>query len=469
MKRRPAAVSPPGQRGPKPADTASSGSTYHGAGGATYAHGAAGYGAGHTALPTDAGYGMPAARTGTTAYAGYHQTEAVSGSVYAARGASVRTTYSDPGLYGRDWYAANPGAWAPAGWTAGQAWTAATWPAVGVSLGWGGIQPVSYNYGTNITYQDNEVYYGNQPVATADDYYQQASTLAQARPRRRQSGRLAPAGRLRTGPERAVRPALRHEPGDQQVGRYRRKLFGLVSGTTVPIQGAVDKKTQRAAWTVGKNKKTVCETGLYNLTKDEAPALIHMGKDKTQQWLLVRLKQHHETGTPDRNMGSRKIRKEYRGKEYGLIFFSSLCTRTGMFLSFIFLSSIFLYEMNRLLTLTAVIEAATGLALIAVPAVVVRLLLGSEISGAGIPLGRVAGFGLLSLGVACWPSRDAPARRARPAGDAGLQFAGDALSPRPWNRRGMGRAALVAGRGLARRSVIPACANARLGNTGKIG
>ena len=65
----------------------------------------------------------------------------------------------------------------------------------------------------------------------------------------------------------------------------------LVSGTTVPIQGAVDKKTQRAAWTVGKNKNTVCETGLYNLTQDEAPALIHIGKDKTQQWLLVRLKQ----------------------------------------------------------------------------------------------------------------------------------------------------------------------------------
>ena len=31
--------------------------------------------------------------------------------------------------------------------------------------------------------------------------------------------------------------------------------------------------------------------GVSNLTKDEAPVLIHIGKDKTQQWLLVRLKQ----------------------------------------------------------------------------------------------------------------------------------------------------------------------------------
>ena len=62
--------------------------------------------------------------------------------------------------------------------------------------------------------------------------------------------------------------------------------------------------------------------------------------------------------------------------------------------------------MSRLLKLTAILEAATGLALIAVPAIVVRLLLGAEISGASIPLGRVAGAALLALGVACWLARD---------------------------------------------------------------
>jgi len=58
--------------------------------------------------------------------------------------------------------------------------------------------------------------------------------------------------------------------------------------------------------------------------------------------------------------------------------------------------------MNRLLKVTAIIEAATGLGLIAVPAIVIRLLLNSEISGAAIPLGRVAGVALLTLGVASW-------------------------------------------------------------------
>ena len=70
--------------------------------------------------------------------------------------------------------------------------------------------------------------------------------------------------------------------------------------------------------------------------------------------------------------------------------------------------------MKRLLTLTAIIETATGLALIAMPAVVVRLLLGAEISGASIPLGRVGGLAVFALGVSCWLARhDVPSCAAR--------------------------------------------------------
>ena len=69
--------------------------------------------------------------------------------------------------------------------------------------------------------------------------------------------------------------------------------------------------------------------------------------------------------------------------------------------------------MSRLLKLTAIIEAATGLALIAVPSVVVRLLLGSPLGTcAAVMLGRVAGAALLALGVACWLARDDTQSRA---------------------------------------------------------
>jgi hypothetical protein len=61
--------------------------------------------------------------------------------------------------------------------------------------------------------------------------------------------------------------------------------------------------------------------------------------------------------------------------------------------------------MNWPLALAAVLEAITGLALIILPSICGRLLLGAEISGPGLIVGRVAGFALLALGMACWPVR----------------------------------------------------------------
>ncbi len=61
--------------------------------------------------------------------------------------------------------------------------------------------------------------------------------------------------------------------------------------------------------------------------------------------------------------------------------------------------------MNRFLAVTAVIEVGAGLGLVALPDVVVKLLLGADISGAAVPLGRVAGVALLALGLACWLAR----------------------------------------------------------------
>src|SRR6266478_3737556 len=69
--------------------------------------------------------------------------------------------------------------------------------------------------------------------------------------------------------------------------------------------------------------------------------------------------------------------------------------------------------MNRLLKLTAIIEADAGLALMVVPAVVVRLLLGSRLdTSAAVTLGRVAGAALCALGLACWLARDDGQSRA---------------------------------------------------------
>jgi hypothetical protein len=63
--------------------------------------------------------------------------------------------------------------------------------------------------------------------------------------------------------------------------------------------------------------------------------------------------------------------------------------------------------MKKVLLLAAVSEAATGLALLIVPSLVGRLLLGHELAGIAIPVARVLGIALIALAVACWPGRTA--------------------------------------------------------------
>jgi hypothetical protein len=63
--------------------------------------------------------------------------------------------------------------------------------------------------------------------------------------------------------------------------------------------------------------------------------------------------------------------------------------------------------MKKTLVLAATGEAATGLALLIVPSLTGRLLLGQELTDVAIPVARVLGIALIALGVACWPGRTA--------------------------------------------------------------
>lgn len=72
--------------------------------------------------------------------------------------------------------------------------------------------------------------------------------------------------------------------------------------------------------------------------------------------------------------------------------------------------------MKALLVMTAILEAATGVALMVAPSRVASLLLGASLDAVAAQiLARIAGAALISLGVACWfarPLRHDPASRA---------------------------------------------------------
>ena len=61
--------------------------------------------------------------------------------------------------------------------------------------------------------------------------------------------------------------------------------------------------------------------------------------------------------------------------------------------------------MNKLLKFTALLETATGVTVLALPHIAVRLLFAADVSSAGVLMTRFAGICLIALGVACWTGR----------------------------------------------------------------
>ncbi len=69
--------------------------------------------------------------------------------------------------------------------------------------------------------------------------------------------------------------------------------------------------------------------------------------------------------------------------------------------------------MKTLLTMTAVIEGATGAALLVLPSVPVEILLGAALTtAAGMTVARVAGAALVAIAIACWQARTDTQSRA---------------------------------------------------------
>ncbi len=203
-----------------------------------------------------------------------------------------RNNFNNYNYYGSGWYGAHPGAWAAAGWAAGAAWSTATWGLAAPYCGFYDVPPVYYDYGNNVVYQGGQVYVNNQDMGTSADYYNQATNLANTGNQLpvTNQGDWLPLGVFLLSMSGQTNSTTSVQLAVNKAGIIRGNWADSSTNKTLPISGAVDMQTQKVAFTVGSDTSTVYETGLYNLTKDEAPALVHLGKDKTEQCLLVRLK-----------------------------------------------------------------------------------------------------------------------------------------------------------------------------------
>jgi uncharacterized protein (TIGR03000 family) len=284
---------------------------YGGGAVAGYRSGAVGYGGavavsgGHVGLATDFGFGHVTAVAGGRGFvAAGHYTTAYSGGVVAARGVAVRGGFYHCGAYGAGWWTAHPLAWRPVGWTSTSIWGWSTWPALTTWVGWP-VAPIYYDFGNTIVYQGDRVYIDGEPGPTAAEYYQQATDLAVSAPpppkqQEQKDDEWTPLGvfALVQGEQTNTDPAAVFQLAINKSGIIGGNYHNALTDTTLPVQGAADRKTQRASWIVGDLKGTVYDTGMYNLTKDQSPLLIHFGKERTQQWLLVRINEKDAKAPP---------------------------------------------------------------------------------------------------------------------------------------------------------------------------
>lgn len=169
----------------------------------------------------------------------------------------------------------------------------ATWGAVAGWVGYGTTAPVSYSYGETIYYEGDTVYQGDQAVASAEEYAQQAETVVASVPEvAPQSAEWLPLGVFalsQDGQPTGPTPSLFLQLAISKEGVIRGTLNNTLTDKTVDVEGMIDKKSQRCAWAAVDQSRPIMETGISSLTQDAAPALVHFADGQTQQWLMVRL------------------------------------------------------------------------------------------------------------------------------------------------------------------------------------
>ena len=231
-----------------------------------------------------------------------------------------KTNYENKKFWTPDWFERHPGCWHPHGppppptfwwhrpdWGKTWAWFAAGFFAGAVVDAV--IEPVPYNYGNNIVYEGETVYINGVSYVDADEYYQQAQDLAEtgAESIRQEpiqagdeesQGEWLPMGTFAIAADNRQTDSKRIiQIATNKQGQIRGNIVDVETDKATELYGSVDAKTQRVAFKIEGHEETVAECGLWNLTQETVPLLIHVDKNKTEERTLIRLHEGEKADT----------------------------------------------------------------------------------------------------------------------------------------------------------------------------
>jgi hypothetical protein len=177
------------------------------------------------------------------------------------------------------------------------AWATAPRLTTWVNFGWNRPYYWDYGQGEYIYYDDGVVYVNGRWYAPAPVFYDRTVQIVERAPE------LTPeeAAELEWLPLGVFAVTVEGSNQPQVLVQLAVTNDGVISGTAsdqrtnqaFPIEGMVDKQTQRAVWSYNndRNQRIVMETSIYNLTQAEATGMVHYGPDDHRVAQLVRLEQ----------------------------------------------------------------------------------------------------------------------------------------------------------------------------------
>ena len=217
--------------------------------------------------------------------------------------------HAHPEWFGEAWWQNHRHGWG--GWHYGHAfnrhpwhywWSIPNWRTLDTWFLWQNrpaavwTQPAYYDFSPegNVIVGEDFVKVNGEPIATPDEFAQNAADLATvAGPANEEAAskeEWLPLGTFAvSGDPKDLEPARIVQLAVSKNGIVAGTLFNTKTDKAQTIQGQVDKQTQRVALRLGDSDNIVFETGLYNLTQNEVPVLVHFGSDKVENYLLVRL------------------------------------------------------------------------------------------------------------------------------------------------------------------------------------
>ena len=155
-----------------------------------------------------------------------------------------------------------------------------------------------YDYGSGGgSYYDGSTVMADGQAVPVEEYAQQAEELALSVPEENVEASdaasdewlplgvfaVAQEGESTSTPTMFLQLAIRSD--GVIAGTYQNKKTGETAG----VEGMVDQKSQRAAWTFSGKTSPIVETGIQNLTMNETQVLVHFADQGTKTYLLVRV------------------------------------------------------------------------------------------------------------------------------------------------------------------------------------